>query len=267
MERIKAIWETIFGIAREGSMKQFRRVRDITALTPYAIDDQIGSIAELYFDDQNWAVRYLIVKTGGWLSGRYVLIAPLAVSDIDDAAASMRINLRKDQIEQAPPIEKAKPISRRYEEAYYEHFRWAPYWLPSTTVLGAPIPYPEPSTMGLDEPALPEAPEKSHLRSSAEVIGYRIHALDGEIGHIEDLVVDDEDWIVSYAEVDTRNWLPGKKVLVQTGRIKRIDWHSQSVTMSLTRHAIESAPVYDPSMLITPDYEIQLFTHYGKAAM
>ena len=247
-------------------MKQFRRVRDIAALTLSAIDGQMGSISELYFDDQNWKIRYLIINTGGWLTGRNVLIAPIAVADIDDAAASIRINLRKEQIEQAPPIEKAKPISRQYEEAYYEHFRWAPYWQSDTTALGTPIPYPEPPPMNVDEPAFSESPEKSHLRSSAEVTGYRIHAQDGEIGHIEDLVIDDEDWIVRYVEVDTRNWLPGKKVLVQTGRIKQIDWQSQSVTMSLTRHAIQSAPAYDPSMLITPDYEIELFTHYGKTS-
>ena len=246
-------------------MKQFRRVRDFTSLTLYAVDGQVGSILELYFDDQNWTVRYLIVQTGGWLMGRNVLIAPVAVAGIDDADGSMRINLRKDRIEQAPPIEQAKPISRRYEERYYEHFRWAPYWQPGSTILGSPIPYAEPPTMGLDEPVFSESPEKSHLRSSAEVTGYGIHAQDGEIGHIEDLVIDDEDWIVRYAEVDTRNWLPGKKVLVQTGRIKQIDWHSRSVTMSLTRKAIESAPAYDPSMLITPDYEIELFKHYGKS--
>jgi hypothetical protein len=247
-------------------MKQFRRVRDITALTLYAIDGQVGSIQELYFDDLDWTVRYLIVQTGGWLSGRNVLIAPLAVAGIDDADGSMRINLRKDQIEQTPPIEQAKPISRQYEEAYYKHFRWAPYWHPGTTIWGSPIHYPEPPTGSSAEPVFSESPEKSHLRSSAEVTGYGIHAQDGEIGHIEDLVVDDEDWIFRYAEVDTRNWLPGKKVLVQIGRIKQLDWHTRSVTMSLTRHAIESAPAYDPSMLITPDYEIELFKHYGNKA-
>ena len=247
-------------------MKQFRRVRDIAALTLSAIDGRMGSISELYFDDQSWTVRYLIVNTGGWLSARNVLIAPIAVAGIDDAGASMRIDLRKEQIEQAPPIEKAKPISRQYEEAYYEHFRWAPYWQAGTTVLGTPIPYPNPPPINVGEPVFSESPEKSHLRSSAEVTGYGVHAQDGEIGHIEDLVIDDEDWNVRYVEVDTRNWLPGKKVLVQTGRIKQIDWHSRSVTMSLTRHAIQSAPAYEPSMLITPDYEIQLFKHYGKAA-
>jgi hypothetical protein len=119
--------------------------------------------------------------------------------------------------------------------------------------------YLDPSVMNLDEPLPSESPEQSHLRGSTDVTGYRIHAKDGEIGHLEDLVVDAEAWIVRYVEVDRRNWLPGKKVLVQSGRIQQIDWENRSVTMSLTRHAIELAPPYDPSMLITPDYEVQLF--------
>ena len=195
--------------------------------------------------------------------GRDVLIAPIAVSGIDDHDASMGINLQKAQIERAPPIDHIKPISRQYEEAYYGHFRWVPYWEPDTMTLGTPIPHPGPTTGG--DGALPaESKEQSHLRSSADVTGYGIHARDGDIGHIEDLVVDDEDWIIRYAEVDTTNWLPGKKVLVQTGRIERIDWLTRSVTMLVTRDAIQSAPVYDPAQLITPDYEIQLFRHYGK---
>ena len=248
----------------EWGMKQFRRVRDLTELTLYGTDGEVGTIQEVYFDDQNWTVRYLVVRTGGWLMGRDVLIAPIAIVGIEDADASMRLNLLKEQIEQAPSVDQAKPISRVYEEAYYKHFQWAPYWQPDTTPWGGPIPNPNASIMGMDESLISSPPEQSHLRSSLAVSGYGIHAEDGEIGHLEDLVVDDEDWVVRYAEVDTRNWLPGKKVLVQTGRIQRIDWQSQSVTMALTRHAIESAPSYDPSQLITPSYELELFKHYGK---
>ena len=244
-------------------MKQFRRVQDITKLTLYGVDGQVGTIRGLYFDDQNWAVRYLIVRTGGWLRGRHVLITPMAIGTIDDADASIRINLQKEQINHAPSIESTQSISRRYEQTYYERFQWAPYWQPDTTMWGSPIPSPDASIAGLDESLCGEVPEQSHLRSSTSVTGCEIHARDGEIGHMKDLVIDDEDWIIRYVEIDTRNWLPGKKVLVQTGRIGPFDRYSRSVTMALTRHAIQSAPPYDPSMLITPDYEVRLFKHYG----
>jgi hypothetical protein len=245
-------------------MKQYRRVQDITKLTLYGIDGQVGTVQELYFDDQSWAVRYLVVKTGGWFLRRHVLIAPIVIGGIDDADASMQINLPKEQIEHAPSIENTKSISHRYEQTYYDRFQWAPYWQPDTTMWGSPIPYPDVSTLNQDETLFSEPLEQSHLRSSAAVAGYGIHAQDGEIGHMEDLVIDDEDWIIRYVEIDTRNWLPGKKVLVQTGRIGPFDGHSRSVTMALTRHAIQSAPPYNPSMLITPDYEVRLFKHYGN---
>lgn len=128
---------------------------------------------------------------------------------------------------------------------------------------GSPIPSPDASIVRLDKFLFEEASEQSHLRSSTAVTGCGIRARDGEIGHMKDLVIDDEDWIIRYVEIDTRNWLPGKKVLVQTGRIGPFDRYSRSVTMALTRHAIRSAPPYDPSMPITPDYEVRLFKPYG----
>jgi len=124
-------------------MNQLRRIREITDVAIHATDGDIGSIQEVYFDDRSWAVRYLVVKTG-WLLGRLVLVAPVAVAGIDEVNRTMRIDLTKEQIEQSPPIDAAKPISREYEIAYYRHFRWAPYWEPG------PIP---------------------HLRSSREVTG------------------------------------------------------------------------------------------------
>jgi hypothetical protein len=42
-----------------------------------------------------------------------------------------------------------------------------------------------------------------HLRSVAEVTGYRVQAIDGEIGHVENLTIDDADWSVHYFIVDT----------------------------------------------------------------
>jgi uncharacterized protein YrrD len=252
--------------ARPGIMKQLRRIRELTDLTILATDGEIGKVQEVYFDDRSWAVRYLIVKAGGWLLSREVLLAPAAVGEIDDAAGTMKVALTKDQIRHAPSIEAAKPLSREYEEAYFRHFQWAPYWEPGPTAWSSSLPYPETPPMPIDTTLPADAPKNPHLRSSNEVIGYAIQAKNGNIGHVEDLVVDDEGWTVRYIEVDTRNWLPGKKVLLQTMRIDHISWAERSVAVMLTQEVIESAPAYDPSKLITPAYEVQLFKHYGSEA-
>ena len=61
-----------------------------------------------------------------------------------------------------------------------------------------------------------------HLRSANKVTGYRIGATDGDIGHVEDFIIDDETWEIRYMVVDTQNWWPGKKVLVAPQWIGRM---------------------------------------------
>ena len=148
----------------------------------------------------------------------------------------------------------------------FSHFQWAPYWEPGPTEWASSVPYPETPPLLIDTTLPADAPKNPHLRSSSEITGYDIQATNGAIGHVEDLVVDDETWTVRYIEVDTRNWLPGKKVLLQMMRIDHISWADRSVAVMLARQAIESAPAYDPSKLITPSYEVQLFKHYGTQA-
>ena len=244
-------------------MRQLRRIRELKQFTLHATDGEVGSVEELYFDDESWAVRYLVVNTGSWLLSRRVLLPPMAVAGVEEANRVVRIKLTREQIETGPPVDMAKPISRAYEEEHHRHFQWVPYWH-----LG-PVPSP------LVHPTIPprivntslvttEQREQPHLRSSAEITGYSIQAFDGMIGHVEDLVIDDTDWVVRYFEIDTRNWLPGKKVLVAPAWIDLISWADRSVVTKLTQDAIQSAPGYDPSKVVTPEYEVDLFKHYGQ---
>ena len=104
----------------------------------------------------------------------------------------------------------------------------------------------------------------SHLRSSDAVTGYYIDAADGEIGHLNGFVMDDEAWAIRYIEVATRNWWPGKKVLVSPAWIERVSWEDSKVYVALTREAIQNGPAYDESLPITREYENRLYFHYGR---
>jgi hypothetical protein len=128
------------------------------------------------------------------------------------------------------------------------------------------VPFPETPPLPIDTTLPADAPKNPHLRSSSEITRCEIQGVNGAVGHVEDLVVDDETWTVRYLEVDTGSWLSGKKVLLQTMRIERINWAGRSVVVMLDKRAIESAPIYDPLKLITPAYEVQLFKHYGTRA-
>jgi hypothetical protein len=110
-----------------------------------------------------------------------------------------------------------------------------------------------------------ESPD-SHLRSTDEVTGYHIEASDGEIGHVEDFLVDDETWAIRYLEVDTRNWWPGKKVLVSPQWIDNVSWPDSKVYVDLSRETIKNGPEYIESIPVTREFEKRLYDHHGRPA-
>jgi hypothetical protein len=233
-----------------------------------ATDGEIGTVADLYFDDETWAIRYLVVDTGKWLSGRQVLISPMSVVNTDWKAKQLDVSLTTRQVEHSPDIDTHKPVSRQHEASYLGYYGYPYYW--GGPYLWGPAFYPaglagSPNTSAeaIAERARKESPD-SHLRSTEAVTGYRIEAADGEIGHVDGFVADDGAWAIRYLEVATRNWLPGKRVLVSPAWIERVNWAESTVSTGLTREAIKEAPEYIESRRITREYENRLYLHYGR---
>jgi hypothetical protein len=228
-----------------------------------ATDGEIGSVSDFLFDENFWTVRYLVADTGKWLTGRRVLIAPIALEHIDWHNRVIAVSLTKDQVRNSPDLDRAG-LSRDKESAYFDYYGWPYYWL------GSDVPEAGMSPGGLaavqravSERVQEEAPDTT-LRSATETIKYSIEATDGAIGHVEDLVVDDETWELRYLIVDTHNWWPGKKVLVSPEWIERISWNDSKVYIDLSRQAIQSSPEYTPDAL-DRSYEERLYEHYGRS--
>jgi len=239
-----------------------RKAKDLSGYKLDARDGEIGSVYEFYFDDVSWTVRYLVADTGGWLDGRTVLISPYALDPADEDAKVIPVALTRDQIENSPSPATDKPVSRQFEMEYYPYFGWPAYWVgPYDWGMGS---YPVRGEQELPEASLSSEVADPHLRSTKDVAGRIIQALDGEIGHVEDFVVDDETWAIRYLIVDTRNWWPGKKILISTRWIDRISWEESKVFINLTRDAIQQGPEYSEKELITRDYETKLHSLRGR---
>jgi len=221
-----------------------------------SLDGEIGKIDGFYFDDRHLTIRYLVVDTGNWLTGRQVLISPYALTDVNQEEQYIIINLTKKQIEDSPPLDSNKAISRQFENAYHGYYGWPMYWIGPYTWGYYPIIVRNPNDWREYTPV--EKVQKSHLRSTNEVSSYEIQAEDGEIGHIEDFIIDDEMWAIRYLVIDTRNWWPGRKVLVSSKWIKRISWNKSEVLLNLLREAIKKSPEYTDETLLTKDYEAKL---------
>ncbi|MEO7889701.1 MAG: PRC-barrel domain-containing protein [Vicinamibacterales bacterium] len=249
-----------------------RSVKDLKGYAIKATDGDVGRVHDFYFDDEAWAIRYLIVDTGSWLPGRRVLISPIAIGHPDWSARRLPISLTKTQVKDGPDIDTEEPVSRQHEVNYFGYYGYPYYW-GGTGVWGmgaypgylmtAPAVLPQSQTQAGAEATEHDSAD-SHLRSIKEVTGYHIQASDGEIGHVEDFLVDDETWAIRYIVVDTSNWWGGNTVLLAPPWIQRVSWSDSKAFVDLTRESVESAPRYESAAHVDRQQEAALYEHYGR---
>jgi hypothetical protein len=232
-----------------------------------SLDGEIGRVKEFYFDDRHWIIRYLVAETGTWLADRQVLISPYALAAVNKEAKNIAVDLTKKQIEDSPSLDSDKPVSHQYEQAYYGYYGFPTYWGGPYNWGAYPYFIRDREARALEQQKEPTPHEKGwdpHLRSTYGVSGHHIQALDGEVGHVADFIIDDETWAIRYLIVDTHNWWPGKKVLVSPQGVDRVSWGERKVFVNLSRETIKQSPEYTEESLLTRDYEIGLHGHYDR---
>ena len=227
------------------------------------IDGEVGKVKEFFFDDTYWTIRYLVADTGRWLSTRKVLISPYFLQKIDYVSELVNVDLTKSQIENSPPLENDKPVSRQYEESYYEYYESPVYWRGSN-MWGSSSFIERDREKWESDIVMDENTWETSLRSTMDVSGYNIQASDDEIGHVDDFFIDDETWAIRYLIIDTKRWLPGKKVLISPQWIDKISWMESKVFVNMLRDTIKNAPEYMEEEVLNREYESNLYRYYGR---
>lgn len=244
----------------------FRTAKQLKACSLLATDGEIGRVKDLYFETLHWALRYFVVDAGSWTDHRQVLISPESVFAPEWDKHLLPVGLTREQIRKSPGLETDQPVSRQYEAAMRKHYGWAPYWgmMYADAVSGFPAtdaPASQPPQPPVDESDLEGDP---HLFSASAVIGHHVAATDGEIGHVEDFLFDERNWALRYLVVATRNWLPGRKVILSPWWATDLNWPEKKIHMDLTRDAIKASPPYDPDKTLTMEAAGELHDYYGR---
>jgi sporulation protein YlmC with PRC-barrel domain len=213
-----------------------------------ASDGDIGHVKDFYFDDEHWAVRYVVADTGSWLTGRLVLISPHAFGDLYQDGDSLLANLTRRQIESSPAIESHKPVSRQYEEEYYRYYGWPSYWDGGGMWGVGAFPVAPPphliSTKQASRGSRLQNVDDPHLRSTQALSGYHIQTPEGAIGHVADFMMDDKSWAIRHLVVETGHWYSGKEIVISPKHIVRISYEESKVFVSVTKEAILKTPEY-----------------------
>jgi hypothetical protein len=238
---------------------------DMKSYAILADDGAIGHVADLLFDDQSWLIRWMVVRTGGWLSGRKVLIHPGSIARVDHAAHTIRVSLSMEKVAGSPEISTDEPVSRQMQYSLYGYYGYDPYWGGGIYPGGIGFIPPHTAHDGTVSDVLEEGQGEGdpHLRSIVSVTGYHIQASDGPIGHLENFLLDEQDWKIAYLAIATRNWWAGQHVLVCPVAVRQIIWLEGSIDLSLTRAMIKASPVWSPDEIDFPAYQALLHDHYG----
>jgi hypothetical protein len=253
-----------------------------SAIKGYAIaasDGQLGTVSDFLFEDTSWSIRWLVVDTGNWLSGRKVLLPPSALGHPNAAERVFSVELAMQQVKDSPDIDTEQPVSRQIEAGIYDYYGWSPYWgmglymggygyagssMAASSYLDA-MRHSEktvdPSRDAGDDP--PQDAGDPHLRSIDAVTGYHIHASDGEIGHLRDMLLEVADWTVRFLVVDTKNWWAGQTVLVSPQSAQQINWHDRLINLDVDRQKVKDSPPYDASMTVDGAHEARFHDQNG----
>lgn len=243
-----------------------RSIKSLMSFSMGATDGEIGKVKDIYFDDEKWTVRNLIVETSNWLFGRKVLISPMALRAPDWKAKVFPVNLSKNQIKNSPVIDTERPVSRQQEIELYEHYNWPYYGIAGyggimpIAMINTPQSlsgesYEEKESKQLEDNSDP------HLRSVKHISDYSIHGIDGDIGEVTDLLVDDINWEIQYMVIETGNWFVGKQILIPVKKINKIDWDSSSVHVNQTIDSLKSSPLFDNNLPVEEEFE-RIKYHY-----
>jgi hypothetical protein len=241
-------------------LKTLQSLRDFTLS---AIDGEIGAVRDVFFDQEFWTVRYLVVNTSSWLLGRNVLLVPRSLGELDNFHRTISVDLTRQQVKDSPDVDTDQPISRIEEIKYHRYLGYPFYWGGIAGPLPAAIPaVPEPQFPAQED--VPSKTEETHLRSAKDLEGYTVDASDGEIGHVDELLITPGNWRIAYLVLKTKNWLPGKSVIVPTQAFTRVDWIDRSIGVTLSREEVKAAPEFEMTRLEDSSFRGELHHYFAN---
>jgi len=113
---------------REEGDPHLRSAETVRGYGIEARDGAIGNVEDFVVDDQDWAIRYLIVDTGGWLPGKRVLVSPDWIERISWPESRVFVGLLRAGVQDSPEYDASRPLDRPYEASLYDYYGRPRYW-------------------------------------------------------------------------------------------------------------------------------------------
>ncbi|WP_235794009.1 PRC-barrel domain-containing protein [Virgibacillus salidurans] len=210
-----------------------------------ASDGEMGKIKDVYFDDKKWAIRYAVVDTRKWLPGRKVLLSPRSFINLNEANENLEVEFDKETIRNSPSIADEQAVSKEAEKSIIGYYGWSRYWI------GNPLwgieygSLEEPTEAKIQRDQQMDESQEYDLRSEDETIGFKVHANDGKIGRVADMIYDNESWKIQYVVVRSSKSMVEEEYFVYTPEdIESVDWFGEDIYVKDSLENVNQSTIY-----------------------
>ena len=243
-----------------------RSLKELKGYSLQAVDGEKGKVKNFLFDENEWIVRYVEVDLGNFFKEKRVLVPIEFFGEPDWEEQHFPVKITVEMIKNSPDLKFDLPVSRKYEEELLNHYEIRPYW-PETvaTYVGRESMLNPDSPFQTPKKITSEKDIDTNLRSFNEITDYYINAIDERFGHVDDIIIDDENWHIVFVVIDTKNLSPwSKEVILPIEVVNEIRYFDKEAVINLTKESIKNAPEYNPAMAINVESEKELYDFYGR---
>jgi uncharacterized protein YrrD len=156
-----------------------------------AVDGELGSVHDFYFDDRTWKIRYLVVSVGNQPLPRHMFISPFALATFEGKRLTLQLTQEEARkcLGESTGRMSVEQMRNRTEQLLYEGYGWGE--------TRSAVVFPEGCLNSF------ECKESGrHFHSCRITSGYTVSTMDGN-GKMEDLLFDDRDWSVRFLLINT----------------------------------------------------------------
>ena len=237
-------------------------LNDFENFTVNAADGYIGKIKDFYFDDRTWKLRYVVAETGIWLKNRKVILPVSTIKWIHTDEKNVTLDLSMYQVKNGPVIEHQPSLVPQTEIDYLSYYGYSFYRGATHHSVNHHSATHHSDAQGIDQDREANLAEvfatvdsvrrtfgDRHLRSCKEMINYDVEATDNEVGYLQGMLFNEDDWSISHLMVNTSNWWLGNQVLLEPQSVKDMSWGDAKIYVNLMRHQVQDALVFDPETM------------------
>lgn len=225
-------------------------LRSLNVLMNFTIhfgDDEVGKVTDIYIDKSTWSLRYLILDTGKWLSGKTIIVSTQNLDKFDTDNQTITIHRSLNDVESSPEFKNLETLTRKFEENLFAHYQWVPYWTAQGIAQSGAAPVVLPVQDANEDTDISSSRKEPDLLTFEDIKSYEVVHEDQTLGWVKDGIYDDGSWDIHSIIFDTGKTLREKIIEVPVKRISSININDKHVLTEMSR---QEAEMCDPFNLM-----------------